>query len=259
MRSFEEEYQRLEPVLKKIRAFSLFGKNIILEGEENFVLDGPNIIVGNHAGSYKDVASLLEIVPRQVFFTANKMIFNKDSFNSLITRHLKIHLKQFGLFLDFILKPMKTPFVNFVSSNIAKVGAIPVDLLGTRRKAIEACEDYLRRGKAIVLLQGVGRTVPSHSNPYVPPFRKGPAILSLSLYQDEGMVIPVTPVAMFGTHKPWVVPGKIRIKVGAPMLVTDYLSNDFRETALRFKIAMEKRVQKLLMDLIRTKGSIPQG
>lgn len=257
MSSFEEEYQKLEPVLKKIRAFSLFGKSIIVEGEENFVLDGPNIIVGNHVGSYKDVAVLFEIVPRQVFFTANKMIFNKNNFNSLITRHLKIHMKQFGLFLDFILKPLKAPFVNFISSNIANVGAIPVDLLGSRRKAIEACKDYLRRGKAIVLLQGTGRVVSSHPNPYVCPFRKGPAILSHTLYQEEEIAVPVTPVAMFGTHKPWVVPGKIKVKVGGPMLITDYLSDDLKGTALRFKNALERRVQDLLMDLIKSGDSIP--
>ena len=252
MSSFEEEYQRLEPVLKKIRAFSLFGKNIVLEGEENFIHSGPNIIVGNHVGSYKDIAVLLEIVPRQVFFTANKMIFNKDDFNSLITRHLKIHLKQFGLFLDFILKPMKAPFVSFISSNLAKVGAIPVDLRGTHRKVIEACEEYLKRGKAIVLLQGTGRVVSSHPNPYVSPFRRGPAILSYILYQEEGLAVPVTPFAMFGTHKPWVVPGKIKVKVGRPMFVTEYLADDFRETVLRFRDALDNRVQSLLLDLVKS-------
>lgn len=254
MSSFEQEFLRLEPVLKKIRAFALFGKRIIVEGKENFIKEGPSIIVGNHVGSYKDVAVLLEIVPRQVFFTANRMLFDKDDFNFLIKKHLRIHLKEFGLFLYFILKPLKAPFVNFVSSNIANVGVIAVDLEGTRRKAIQACEEYLRQRKAIVLLQGRGRIALSHSNPYVIPFRKGPAILSHILYEKEGMAVPVTPVAMFGTHKPWVVPGKIKVKVGSPMLITDYLENDFEKTVLRFRDALERRVHCLLMDLIKSEN-----
>jgi len=53
----------------------LFSKKISVRGAENFVREGPNIIVGNHVGSYKDVAILFKTVPRPIFFIANKMIF----------------------------------------------------------------------------------------------------------------------------------------------------------------------------------------
>jgi len=79
MSTFEEELIKIEPVLRRLRKISLLGKKIILEGEENLIKRGPNLIVGNHIGSFKDIAILLEIITRPIFFTANRMIFNKKN------------------------------------------------------------------------------------------------------------------------------------------------------------------------------------
>ncbi len=57
MPTFEEEFLRLRPTVAKIAAFSLMGKKLVVEGKENIVKVGPNIIVGNHIGNIKDVAT----------------------------------------------------------------------------------------------------------------------------------------------------------------------------------------------------------
>ncbi len=250
MATIEEELKRKEPIIKGVSSFALLGKKIEIMGEENFVKGGPNIIVGNHIGTFKDIATLLKIIPRPTFFTANRQIFNKDEFNRLIRHHLKIHLKNFGLLLDLVLSPLKSLAVNYISSNVAKVGTIPVDLSRGKRLAMEKCQEYLKKGKAIITLQGFGRVVKKNPNPYVSYFRRGASILSYNMYKEEGISVPVTPIAMLGTQVPFLVPAKIKVKIGEPMYVTDYLAGEFAETVDRFRDALEKRVKALILDII---------
>jgi hypothetical protein len=56
---------------------------------------------------------------------------------------------------------------------------------------------------------------------------------------------------MFGTHVPFLVPGKIRVNVGQPMYIADYLSVGFDETVGRFRDALEARVKALFLELLR--------
>ncbi|MCK4430266.1 MAG: hypothetical protein KAW19_03090, partial [Candidatus Aminicenantes bacterium] len=77
MATFEEELKKIHPVLERLCNFMILGKKIVVKGDENFLREGPNIIVGNHIGTFKDIATIYKIVPRPVFFTANKLIFDK--------------------------------------------------------------------------------------------------------------------------------------------------------------------------------------
>ncbi len=250
MATFEEELKKRESIIKGASSFALLGKKIEIMGKENFVKGGPNIIVGNHIGTFKDIATLLKIIPRPTFFTANRMIFNKDELNYLIRRHLKIHMKNFGLLLDLVLSPLKSLAVNYVSANAAKVGTIPVDLNQGKRMTMQKCQEYLKKGKAIITLQGLGRVIEKNPNPYVGYFKRGVSVLSYNMYKEEGISVPVTPVAMLGTHVPFLVPAKIRVKIGEPMYITDYLAGEFAETVDRFREALEKRVKTLILDII---------
>ena len=250
MATFEEELKKRESIIKGASSFALLGKKIEIMGKENFVKGGPNIIVGNHIGTFKDIATLLKIIPRPTFFTANRMIFNKDELNYLIRRHLKIHMKNFGLLLDLVFNPLKSLVVNYVSANAAKVGTIPVDLNQGKRMAMEKCQEYLKKGKAIITLQGLGRVIEKNPNPYVGYFKRGASVLSYNMYKEEGISVPVTPIAMLGTQVPFLVPTKIRVKIGEPMYITDYLAGEFAETVDKFRDALEKRVKTLILDII---------
>jgi 1-acyl-sn-glycerol-3-phosphate acyltransferase len=251
MEDFERAFVRIEPKLEHWLRFLLFGKKLEIRGAENFVRKGPNILLGNHCGAFKDVAVLLRIKPRMIYFTANRLIFNRETLDALILKHLRRHLKEVGPLFNSLVRPLKTRLIDFVSGNIRSVGTIPVALDSSKREAMELCEDYLRKGRAIVALQGRGRIHPDAPHPYVYAFKRGPAILAYVLYKEDGLVVPVTPLAFFGTHKPWVTPGKIRVSVGTPMDILPYMSDDFDTSVEAFRHALEERVRGLFLELIR--------
>jgi 1-acyl-sn-glycerol-3-phosphate acyltransferase len=251
MASFESELKRLERSIKRLTDLALFPKKVEVRGSQNFVVDGPNIIVGNHIGSHKDVGLLFRVVPRPIFFTANKMIFDRDDFSSLVRLHLQRHLKGFGPIVHLLLNPFYALTVDFISSHIAHVGSIPVDLDGGRAEAIRKCEAYLKQGRAVVTLQGRGRVDPEDSNPYVKKFRRGASVMAWHLFEEDRIDVPVTPIAIFGTHLPFPIPGTIRVNVGEPMFIRDHRAPDAAETIERFRAALQKRVTELFMRIIR--------
>lgn len=251
MVTFEEEIKRIEPVIKSLSNFALLGKKIVIKGKENFIKSGPNIIVGNHIGTFKDIATLFRIVPRPIFFTANRMIFSKEEFNFLIRKHLRRHSKNFAPFLELLIIPLKSYIVNYISTNIGKVGTIPVDIYQKKRLAIKTCQDYLKKGRAIIALQGRGRIMKESLHPYVSSFRRGASIISYNLFREKGIRVPVTPIAFFGTHAPILIPAKIRVNVGEPMYITDYIEEEITESVNRFMEAMERRVKDLFAENIQ--------
>jgi 1-acyl-sn-glycerol-3-phosphate acyltransferase len=252
MPTFEDEFRRFFPIARSLGRISLLGKKLIVRGTDNFIREGPSIIVGNHCGSFKDVAVIALTAPRPFFFTANKQIFDRQEFSFLVRKHLKRHLGRFGLLLHFLLNPFYALFIQFISSNIAKVGTIPVDLYNHgKRQAVERCQDYLKTGRILVALQGRGRVVPEDPNPYVKSFGRGMSIVAYSMQEQFGMRVPVIPLAIFGTQLPFLIPGKVLVNVGKPMFIADYLGGGFEAAVERFKAATETAVNKLFLELIR--------
>jgi len=250
--SYEDELKRLGKAIRILTDAALFPKKVEVRGRENFVGEGPNLIIGNHIGSYKDVGLLFRIVPRPIFFTANKMIFTKKQFNFLVRKHLHRHLKDFGLFINLMLKPFKSLIVDYISSNIARIGTIPVDMYHSNRENIESCQRYLRAGKAVITLQGRGRVKPKEPNPYVAQFKRGASIMAHNLSR-EGIPVPVTPLAIFGTHIAFPVPGTIIVNVGPAMFIEDFRRGDESATIEAFRQALEARVKSLLLEILRSR------
>lgn len=247
MEIYEQEFKKIEKVVVRLSKLMILPKKIDLRGAENFVKEGPNIITGNHTGNYRDIAVLLLIKPRMIYFTANKMLFNPEEASELVLKHLHRHMGNFGGFLHILLNPFYSFMVRFVSSHAANVGSIPVDLYGRRSDAILKCQDYLRKGRAVIVLQGRGRLDPKDRNPYIKPFRRGAAIMAYNLYNEEKLSVPVTPLSIFGTHVLWGVPGRIRVNVGPPMFIKDYWGRSEAETVARFRSALERTVSRLFI------------
>ena len=255
MPTVEEELKRFRPVIRIISGVSLAGKKVVVWGEENWVLDGPNLVVGNHMGSYKDVAVLFRIVPRPIFFTANKEIFNKQALYFLIRRYLKRHLKDFGWTVDRLITPVKALFADYISTNIGKIGTVPLNLnLQVKTgEAVLRCEEVVRSGRALITLQGRGRIKKKAPNPYVDTFRRGAAFIAYDLFTKYKLSVPVTPIAFYGTQTPVLVPGRITVNVGRPMFITDRAVQGKKETVERFRTALEARVKELFFEIIRTR------
>lgn len=256
MATYEQELKNFEPMIRFLSALSLAGKPIEVRGAANWVLEGPNIIVGNHIGSYKDVAALFRVVPRPIFFTANKEIFDKEAFYLLIRRYLKRHLRDFGWTVDRMITPLKYLFARYISSNIAKIGTIPANMRPELKKekgeTVARCAEIVRSGRALITLQGRGRLQKKAANPYVDRFRRGAAFIAYSLYHDHQLNVPVTPLAFYGTHIPVLVPGKVLVNVGRPMFIGDHVAGGIAESVEKFRAALEARVKELFLDLIRS-------
>ena len=248
MSTYEEEFQRIHKFVDGVTRLLLLPKKIELRGGENFVREGPNIIVGNHIGSYKDVAILLRTVPRMIYFTANKMIFNRQEASELVLRHLHRHMGRFGGFVHLVLNPFYSYMVDFVSGHIAKIGSIPVDIYGSKRESILKCQEYLKKGRAVIALQGRGRVHPKDPNPYVKSFRRGVSIMAYNLYKESGLSVPVTPLSIFGTHIMWGVPATIKVNVGQPLLVQNYWTGEEISTVEKFRAALEQTVSGLFRE-----------
>jgi 1-acyl-sn-glycerol-3-phosphate acyltransferase len=256
MPTFEEELERFRPVIRFLSRLSLMGKKVEVRGTENFVLEGPNIIIGNHIGSFKDVAALFQVAPRPIFFTANREIFEKRAFYLLIRRYLKRHLRDFGWTVDRMITPLKYLFATYISANIAKIGTVPVNMLinhkSEKGEAVGRCMEIVRSGRALIALQGRGRLKKKTPNPYVDTFRRGVSYIAYNLYHDDRLNVPVTPLAFYGTHMPLTVPCTVRINVGPPMFIADHLGRGITETVEKFRSALEARVKSLFLELIRT-------
>jgi 1-acyl-sn-glycerol-3-phosphate acyltransferase len=248
----ELELLKILPKVHRICSFFLFCKKLEAHGVSNFPEKGPSLIVGNHAGSFKDIAVIVKIIPRTFFFTANKHLFTKQDVNRLINTHLNRHLKEFGPVVNMALKPLTIPLRNFCANNLARVGTIPVDLRGSKRQAIVKCQEYLEKGRAVILLQGRGRVHPENPHPYINPFRRGPAVLAYNLFQERGIAIPVTTVTMCGTHKPWVEPARVKVKVGEPLFVNDHLKDNPEATIRNFRQVMETQSRRHYYELLKS-------
>ena len=245
MGTYEQEFESIRKFVDGVTRLLLFPKKIDLRGEEHFIREGPTIIVGNHCGAYKDVSVLLRTVPRMIYFTANKMFFNRQEASELVLRHLHRHMGNFGGFVHLILNPFYSYMVDFVSGHIARIGTIPVDLYGHKRDAILKCQGYLKHGRAIIALQGRGRVDPKDPNPYIKEFRRGVSIMAYNLYKEDGLSVPVTPMSIFGTHIMWGVPATIKVHVGRPLFVRDYWTGEEVSTVEAFRAALQRTVSGL--------------
>lgn len=248
MPTFEEEFRHIERFVGRVTRLFLLPKKIDLRGAGNFVREGPNIIIGNHCGAYKDVSILLRTVPRMIYFTANQMIFTREQARELVRTHLHRHMGKSGAFVHFILGPFYAFMVDFVSGHIARIGTIPVDLYGSRRESVLRCQDYLRKGRAVIALQGRGRIVPSDPNPYIAGFRRGVSIMAYNLYKESGLAVPVTPMSIFGTHIMWGVPATVKVNVGKPLYIKDHWTGDEVSTVEKFRSTLERTVSGLLLE-----------
>jgi 1-acyl-sn-glycerol-3-phosphate acyltransferase len=76
--------------------------------------------------------------------------------------------------------------------------------------------------------------------------------MAYNLWRENNLSVPVTPLAIFGTQTPWPIPARIKVNVGEPMFISDYVSESAEESIDNFRNALEVRVKRLFLDLIRT-------
>jgi len=253
MSTFEEEFRRFTPQIERVVRFALFPKRVIGRGSEFVPEIGPVLLVGNHCGAIKDPSALYRaVVRRPLFFNANRMLFNRAEVDFLIRKHLRRHFQGFGLALDRMLGPLKAMFVKFVSVNIGRIGTIPADMYDkSNRSAVDLFVEYLRAGRAVVSMQGRGRVHPDDPNPYVRTFGRGVPYVAYRLKTEYGLDVPVVPFSIFGSQRMWGIPGKIRVNIGPPMFIKDWLGPDSETSVERFRAALQAAVEDRLIETLR--------
>jgi len=226
----EKELERLKPVIKALATVSLLGKKIVVQGEENLVKTGPNIIVANH----------------------DKMLFTKEGFNFLIKKYVQRNFGKLGTLFYAICFPLREPFVRLVTNNISKIGTVPVDLYSARlnrnKFLFRKWKEYLLDNSAIVVLQGRGAPTKAEKkiNFYMYPFKKGFAVIASLLYKNEKITVPITPIAIIGAQSAWGIPGKIKVNIGRPVYPQE---NNIE----KLKTTIETKVKNLLTEIIEIK------
>jgi hypothetical protein len=72
--------------------------------------------------------------------------------------------------------------------------------------------------------------------------------MAYNLYKKSGISVPVTPLSIFGTHIMWGVPATIKVNVGRPMFVKDYMTGEDVSTVEAFRAALQRTVAGLLRE-----------
>jgi hypothetical protein len=278
----EEREKRIYDKEARFLSGQVIGKNRVRwEGLENKILEGPNIIVGNHPGYQEDIATLIALHPeRMLRFTANKELLSKKDTNELIKRTVVSSSRKyfrkmlgkrfsepddvagniFAKFFNFISAPIRSQWSKYLSSRISAVRAIPVNISGTNHtNYIEIAADYLAKGEAVVFLQynkdkkDPGKKVRNHIlSKYAPEgvteideFRYGAFNLALHMKKEYDMDVPVTPVSIKGTKFFSCPFSKIKVVFGQPQYIAPYMSEPHPE--LSFKNNVEKTVVDMYM------------
>jgi len=247
MATFEEEYKRIEKFVDFVTKLFLLPKKIDLRGAENFAREGPEIIVGNHIGSYKDVSIMVRIRPRLNYFTANKEIFTREGASALVLRHLHRHMGKVRR-----VRPRHPQSLLRLHGHVRVLEYRqdrydPRRPPGQRRDSVLRCQDYLRRGRAVIALQGRGRVQPKDPNPYVAGFRRGVSVMAYNLYKKGGISVPVTPLSIFGRTSCGRA-GDDQGQRWRPLFVKDYWTGEEVSTVEAFRAALQQTVTGLFRE-----------
>jgi len=239
--------------------FLPFNGLITCNGLENIIKDGPNIIIINHPGVGKDIALLLKVYERQLFFTASDFVFSKET----ILNKFKGYCgnKYGGRFKYDILKPLANSFSDFLPSKMKKYEMIPISLksdlsreqvVQSLKKSIDMAKDYLKKERAIVFFQMNTDISKKYSKEYAVSkyhnylfkFHNTVSRIIHELYKG-GLYIPITPVAFYGGEgiNPF---RKIVMNIGEPVYLESIKENN---SIPEFTNILEQKVANLLIDV----------
>ncbi|MBN2052685.1 hypothetical protein JW756_04230 [Candidatus Woesearchaeota archaeon] len=234
-------------------------------GHNNIVTKGPNVIIGTHFRGALDVSDLILAYPRQLFFTANKELFNKQLAVKITERNIKRHL---GKFAAFYLKPLASLFFGYISPRMEKVGCIPVDLkTHDNERMKEAIQRYVAQNRdgAFVLLQYMKKTALEGKKMFFLSrhlknlldgkraekketiIKKGGLRMLVDLYDDgKGVDVPITLISMktkFNILPPWL---RTTIRIAPPEYVSTYrMPGDSEKTFDNCKKNLENKLKAM--------------
>ena len=253
------------------RVFSKIGlmfHKCYYHGLENKREKGRNIIVANHRGDEIDIAALMRLYDRRLYFAARKELFNQKDFIALGERELRRgRRKGESIWAEMkvtFFKPFTVLAANYFPKRIKRVGCIPVDIYnsnkGTVRKKIEEYLKDDKEQKAVILLQGAENREKSCFHPYINKFRRGSAVIAYMMYRKHGLDIPITPISIYGSERASLQEmlslkkKPLFVNIGEPMFISDFVHE--KKPVDSFNTALEQRIAELLQESLDRHGII---
>lgn len=221
---------------RKLCRIFLGGDKVRYIGKENIFGKGKKgrIIVANHPGVGKDIASIIKLslkADKQLYFTPRKELFDKKEFYNLIKDYFKENIFKYMAFIA--LWPLAKAFSNYMPQIMIKTGMIPVDIKNennreakrTNIRAVREVKDYLLNGRTIVLLQYNPEHIKSKYHSYLQRCDDTAAKLALNIYKKEKEVVDIIPMSVYGAER--LLPLKdIVVNIGKKMNILPYLKEE---------------------------------
>jgi len=255
------EYNRAKRILKPL--FIPFNHFVTYIGKENRINNGPNLIVANHPGFGRDIAGLINGFDRQLYVMAAHYLFDRKVF-------MKEHIEPaLGSTWYKLMSPIAKSFASYFIRKINRLEMIPInkdyhgdkkELSDNIRKAIDIVKDYLLKSKAVVMFQTpldmlktisrktVNFKIESQYHEYLPKFSPTVGKIVYELYQHHGVVVPVTPVSIYGGEglNPF---RRMILNIGTSLDIVSSLDNQSNRNPMTdFTNKIEKRVADLLVE-----------
>jgi 1-acyl-sn-glycerol-3-phosphate acyltransferase len=250
--NFDEQHRRhlYDTIARPISGFFIAKNRLRWNGIENKLEKGANIIVANHPVWQEDIAVLISIYLRQLYFTANKEVFDKKEFDALIIRAIKKTFgKATGSNINFFSAPFRKRFAKFIAANIGAVGTIPVNIYGTNHSSwLKTAAQYLLEDKAVVFPQyhkghPLSEYAKAEGIKRFDNFKYGAFKLAHYMLQEHNKDIPLTPISIKGAKHISFPLTKIKVNIGEPHYISECCNE--RDPVVAFKENIEKRVVEL--------------
>lgn len=259
--STKNQYNRVKRILKPI--FLPFNRYITFHGLENIIREGPNLIVANHPGIGRDIAGIVSAYERQLYFLTAHYLFDEEVF---LQKHIKPAL---GSVLYKFLSPVAKRFSWYLTGKMKELDMIPINkeyngnlaiFVSNMRAAFTRVKEFLLNGRAVVIFQityNILRTigqkkivdkVPSKYHSYIPRFNPTYGKIAFELYQNSGLLIPITPIGIYGAEglNPFK---RVVLNIGKPMDISTCLEANLKQDPVSlFTARLERRVADLLVE-----------
>ena len=256
--------KRIYNLIGRSLAFALTrGHKILINGLENRVKRGSNLIICTHGDEERDVAAITIAYSkkenkskegtgreteadgrRQVFFAANTELYYPDEFRKLVEKNIVRRWGAEGMDYKILglvsRRRLIEPFIKIVTSNIADMGCIPINIRGgNNSEGVRMIREYLLAQRVVALIQYYSKAQHKLKTPLF-QIKPGGLVILDYLYEHHKLDVPITLMTVKKTDSELIA------NIGKPEFISSYyIPHDIKETVQNAKTSLEDKLEKL--------------